>query len=248
MITEIRGEIDRVLDKWRRDHRAANDARIEGGTALFAVSQDSPEGDIQAANQRAAWANQVKLLEQKEHRTFSDGLLLAQLRRNIRRVDEAEALRHPTPENMAGRRLADFGPVGAANGLLGAFGGVRLWMVLAGGMALTTGAAAIQTARLDHAKHDLADARHVAQANAAAAHQWQERSEHYRQGLIDAAEVAHQASAALTAERAAEAHARARERIRNREIANVLAHAAEPPAWRLRDDGTAESQPPATTP
>lgn len=236
------------MSQWQRERRAAREARAEGGTALFAVALDSPEGDIQASHQRSAWTAQIKLIEQAETRTRSQELLLRQLRRNVRDLDEAEARRHPTPENMAGRRLADFGPVGgAASGLIGMFGGVRLWMVLAGGMALTTGAAAIQTARLDHAKHDLTDARDTAIHNAEAAAQWQQRANAYATALGDAQHAAQTTAHTLESERAAVARARRREQQRVHDIQSVLTN-GEPPAWRLRDDPPADLSAPAPIP
>lgn len=48
----------------------------------------------------------------------------------------------------------------ASGGVLAALGGVRLWMVFAGLFAFAGGATAIQTARLNHAKHDLTEVRH----------------------------------------------------------------------------------------
>lgn len=246
VVTELKDAWAGVLAKWRRDRRAAEDARIEGGTALFAVSRDSPEGDIQAANQRAAWANQIKLLEQKEHRAYSDGLLLAQLRRNIRQVDEAEARHHPTPENMAGRRLADFGPVGGASGLLGAFSGVRLWMVLAGGWAVTGGLLGLWQVRVVRLHHDLTDAHHSLTAAVHNRDDW--KGAYERQGELLAA-ARHQSDQTaqnlhhLEQQRAAAAAA---ERRRQHDIQNVASGIGEPPDFGLRDDPHAVPRTPAT--
>lgn len=75
----------------------------------------------------------------------------------------------------------------------------------------------------------------LAEHNAEAAARWRERSDHYRQGLEDAANVARLASDALEQERARRAAAAARERRRTREIQNVLTGNPEPPDWRLRE-------------
>jgi len=234
------------LEQWQRERRAAREARAEGGTALFAVALDSPEGDIQASHQRSAWTAQIKLIEQAEHRNRSQELLLRQLRRNVRDLDEAEARRHPTPENMAGRRLAAFGPVGAPLGLIGMLGGVRLWMVLASGMALTTGAAAIQTARLNHAKHDLTDAQRDLRTAVHNRDEWQHA--YTRQGEL--LESARRDSAATSANlhrleqlRAASAAA---ERRRQHDIENIRHGIGDPPDLGLRDDARAVQSAPAT--
>lgn len=253
VVTELKDAWDGVVAKWRRDRRAAEDARIEGGTALFAVAQDSPEGDIQAATQRAAWANQIKLIEQMEHRERKDGLLLAQLRRNIHELDKAEALRHPTPENMAGRRLADFGAVGGARGFLGSLASGGPWLAILGSpltwVAIGLATFGVQTARITHLHHDLDDARGAARQNAQAAHTWETRSHAYEQATADAQAAAHITTQTLEAERRRVAAAAAREQRRQREIANVNA-GAEPPNWdsSLRGDSAPEDQPSPAAP
>ena len=252
MIAELRSAWDGVVARWRRDRRAANDARIEGGTALFAIAQDTPEGDIQAATQRAAWAAQIKLLEQDEHRDRAKGLLLAQLRRNLREVDEAEARRHPTPENMAGRRLADFGAVGGASGFLGSLATGGPWLAILGSpltwIAMGVAAFGVQTARLEHAKHDLADAQRVARQNAVAARTWEERAHAYEHATADAAAAARITTQTLEAERARARAAAAREQRRQRDIAQVT-HGGPAPDWdsSLRGDTPPEGEPSTTS-
>lgn len=115
--------------------------------------------------------------------------------------------------------------------------GVQLWHVLAVGWAVTFGLLGLQSARVASLKGDVREMAEVAADNQAAAARWQERAEEYREGLVDAANVARQAADALQDERERQARAAARERRRNREIANVITGAPEPPDWRLRDTG-----------
>ena len=143
------------------------------------------------------------------------------------------------PEPQLVRREQQWRPQGflAATALMG---GVRLWMIFGGLAALMGLGAGVQTWRLNHAKADLAEARSVAEQNAHAAAAWRERADEYRQGLVDAANVARQAADALEGERARQARAAARERRRQREIQDILAGGADAPDWRLRD-----TEPPA---
>lgn len=131
---------------------------------------------------------------------------------------------------------------------LAAIGGLRLWMVFAGLFALTGGATAIQTARLNHAKDELTEARRTARENYEAAQRWEERAHAYEQATADAAQAARTTAAALEAERQRARRAAARERRRQNEVQSVLT-GGDPPAWRLRDDASGESgaagQPPA---
>ena len=120
---------------------------------------------------------------------------------------------------------------------LGALGGVQLWQALAVGWAVTFGLLGLQSLRLANAKHDLTEMTDTARDNAATAHRWQERAEEYREGLVDAANVARQAADALETERERQARAAARERRRNREVANVLARSPDAPEWSLHNDG-----------
>lgn len=125
--------------------------------------------------------------------------------------------------------------------LLGALGGIQLWQALAVGWAVTFGLLGVQTARVANAKHDLREMTDTARANAATAHRWEERANEYREGLVDAANVARHAADALEAERERQARAAARERRRNREVANVLARSPDAPEWSLHDaNGTTE--------
>lgn len=131
---------------------------------------------------------------------------------------------------------------------LAAVGAVRPWMLWTGALAAVGAFGLVQTARLTNAKADLREARDLAEQNFDAAQAWRDRSEQYRLHLIDAANVARQAAAALETERAAQARAAARERRRVRDLQNVLTGSPDAPDWRLRDAAASESGPPAGTP
>lgn len=129
-------------------------------------------------------------------------------------------------------------PQARASGFLGslaAVGGVRLWMILGAGWAVTGGALAIQSALKERIEDQRDDARRVAEENAAAADRWEERAHAYEQATADATQAARVSAAALEAERERAARAAARERRRQREVQSVLT-GGDPPAWRLRDD------------
>jgi hypothetical protein len=115
---------------------------------------------------------------------------------------------------------------------------LRPWMLWAGAllMALTWGLYSdIRAGRAELARDE---AESLARTNYERAEAWQRTANEYRQAVIDAANVARMAADALDAERAAQARAAARERRRNRDIQDVLTGSPEPPAWRLRDDGS----------
>lgn len=146
-------------------------------------------------------------------------------------------------------RLQAFGEVGAPS-LMGRVTASLipfLPYILIGGILLSVtgwGAGLVNGWRADRFEAQRDDAREAAQTNAEAAARWRERSEEYRLGLIDAANVARNAAVALQAEREADARRAARERRRTREIQNVITGGPEP-EWRLRDDPAAEDQQPA---
>lgn len=124
---------------------------------------------------------------------------------------------------------------------LSAVAGLQLWHVLAVGWAVTFGLLGVQSARVASLKGDVREMAEVAADNQAAAARWQERADEYREGLVDAANVARQAADALEAERLANIRRAERERRRNREVANVLARSPDAPEWRLHDtDGQTE--------
>lgn len=115
---------------------------------------------------------------------------------------------------------------------------LRPWTLWAGAllMALTWGL--YSDIRAGRAELQRDEAESLARANYERAEAWQRTANEYRQAVIDAANVARFAADALEAERAAQARAAARERRRNRDIQDVLTGSPEPPAWRLRDDGS----------
>jgi len=223
----------------RKPFRLAHEAAIEGRTALFAVAQDTPEGDIQAATQRSAWTTQIARLEAIDNRSLSQNLLLAQLWRDVRNVDRATARRHATPQTLGARRLADFGAVGAVNPIMGILLSPTTWMVA--GLVGLLGLNGFTGWRLDHAKHDLTEAR----ADLRSTEEALETARTVNERLVHdirAADLQTRTTAAnLEAERARHARAAANERRRQHEIENVRL-GRDPPAWSLRDDG---SGPPA---
>lgn len=212
--------------------RLADEARIEGATALRAVDQDTPEGDIQAATQRDAWTTQIARLEAIANRNHDQELLLRQLRRNVRNLDAAEAIRHPTPQTLGNVRMGLLGPVGAATGGL-SFG--PLWLWVSGGFVALAAVLGLQSVRLENAKQDLRD----------------ERAEHAatQRALTDARQIANrlveevraadaqsqQSAQTIERDRARLNAARRRERELLREIQERTASVGDPPAWSLRD-------------
>lgn len=236
----------RVVADWKRGVRLAHEAKVAGDTALFAIDTDTPEGDIQASAQRAGFALQIKLLEQRrqEHPlSFSDELQLRQLRRVVRRIDQAEAQRHPTPENMGPQRLAAFGQVGQPRGFLGSlpmppWAAVLTNPVVIGVILFSVPAAfgAMQTARLNHAKDELTqtrDALHTAETSIATL---QANVEAHEQALHDAranALATRQTIDTLERQRRAAAAA---ERRRQHDIQSTLSGIGDPPDFGLRDD------------
>lgn len=131
-------------------------------------------------------------------------------------------------------------PRAAVAGFLGplaAVGGLRLWMVFGGVALLAGGATAIQTARLDHAKNDLAETRADLAMTERALSEARATAQELARAVQAADALSHQTAANLEAERQRHARAAAVERRRQREIQDVLT-GRDPPAWRLRDDGS----------
>lgn len=174
------------------------------------------------------------------------GVLLNKPRLSIAEKRERDAIQSA----LAARRQAFDAPVivqretpqALPARFLGAVGGIQLWQVLAGVIIVLLGGLGVQTARLENAKANEAEARRVATSNARAAAEWEERAELYSQAVTDAREAARQSAADLERERAARARAAAAERRRQRDIQNVLANSPEPPSWSLRDPGSDPSQ------
>jgi len=145
----------------------------------------------------------------------------------------------PAESVSAPRRF--LGPLTAANPLAGVLMSPALWVAAA--FAIPAAGAAIQTARLHHAKADLAEARETAEHNAQAVREWRDR---YTHDMADAIHTAQAAAQALDTERATRARQAAAERRRLRDLQNVLAHSDSAPEWRLRDpEPPASGEPPA---
>lgn len=159
--------------------------------------------------------------------------------------------------HMIDRGLAEVEGRPAPQGLLSALPlplGLNLlaspmvWTVIA--FAVPAAFGAVQTARLNHAKHDLDDARRAALQNAAAARTWEERAHAYEHATADAAAAARITTQTLEAERARARAAAARERRRQDELRQVNA-GGSPPDWEhsLRNDNPSPDQSgPAATP
>lgn len=138
--------------------RLAVEAATEGRTALYAVDQDTPEGDVQASIQRDAWTTQIGRLEAIDNRNRDQEYLLRQLRRNVRDLDGAESVRHATPASLGNMRMGLLGPVAAVSWF-------RPWMIWAALLALATAWGLTQSAlkervedQRDQARADLAQA------------------------------------------------------------------------------------------
>jgi len=216
--------------------RLADEARTEGATALYAIAQDTPEGDIQAAIQRTAATEQIRRLETIAHRNQDQNLLLAQLRRNVRDIDEAQALRHPTPETIGNVRMGLLGPVGAPVGL--SFGPLWLW---AGGAFVGLAALlGLQSVRLESAKNDLRDARADLAMTERALTDARQVANRLAQEVRAADAQSQQSAQTIERDRARLNAARRRERELIREIQERTADVGEPPPWSLRDDDGGE--------
>lgn len=147
-------------------------------------------------------------------------------------------------------RLAALGEVGQPSFMgrfMASLAPVLPYVLLIGLIVSVTGwgGALVNGWRADRMESQRDRAVEIAEQNAEAAARWQERAEHYRQGLADAANVARHAADALEAERAARARQAARERRRIRELQNVLTGSPDPPEWRLRESNPDPSSEPA---
>lgn len=138
--------------------RLADEIRIEGATALRAVAEDSPAGDIQASVQRNAWSVQIGRLEGIQNRSLDQELALRQYRRNIAELDAAEAIRHPTPQNMGAQRMGLFGNVGQKRGIMGAAAVMNPAMLWIGGALLAASASGWGMAYINDLRADRAEA------------------------------------------------------------------------------------------
>jgi len=127
------------------------------------------------------------------------------------------------------------GAMPAANPLLGLLGSPAVWVAAA--FTIPAAFGAVQTARLNHAKGDLRDARNDLTMAERALRESRAVNTELAHAVRAADLQSREAAEALEAERARAARAAARERRRQREIQNVLTH-GEPPAWSLRDPDT----------
>lgn len=165
------------------------------------------------------------LVEERELAAIN-GWLAEEARRN-------EPAPHIVPRSQPAPVLGFLGPVGA-------IAGVRLWMVLAAGWAVTGGALAVQTAL----KERIEDQRDMAREDLALAEQqrdaWRARAGEYEAAVAAARQTAEQTAQALNQERRRQAAAARRERERQRNVQDLLARStqSEPPPWdeRLRND------------
>lgn len=233
MIAEIKEVHDRVELGWARATgahagRLAADYRIEAAAAVRAAREDSVVGDVQAATHRDAWTTQISRLETIYNRDKQQELMLMQLRRNVRELDQVLTSRAPEP---GAQRLGLFGAAASVAGF-----SLRPWMIWSGAMAAALSFGAVQSARLENVKEDLNDSRRdLAQAQDER-QGWKERAEHYAAAVTDAREIARQNAAWLEAERRRQARAASEERRRQHEIQTILAGGGDAPAWSLRDD------------
>lgn len=214
------------------------------GLMAAAARQGDDDSRRQAAQTEMTLRDRKKEIIKKRRKqglTEAERLELESINRGLAELIAAEAATDEPPVLV--RREAGWTPPR----FLSALGGIQLWQALAVGWAVTFGLLGVQTARVANAKHDLREMADTARANAETAHRWQERAEEYREGLVDAANVARQAADALESERERQARAAARERRRNREVANVLARSPDAPEWRLRD-ASGQTEGDGTTP
>lgn len=242
-----------VLDKLHRvpparlaAHKAASDELRASTTAfasLAAIPDPTPEQRIGQAKMEEGYELQkANLLRIQTERPWTSEERyqfqhLEQTLADIRMQREGATL-----ATVGAQRLSLFGPVGAvASPWAGILASPMTWAVLA--FAVPASVAAVQTARLEHAKHDLADAQRTARQNAQAAASWRERADAYAHATEDAQAAARITTNTLEAERARARAAAARERRRQDELRQVDSGGA-PPSWErsLRGDAATPDQ------
>lgn len=220
------------------------DQRAQTQTSIGLMAQAATHGDdehrIQALQTEATLRARKAVLEGRRQ---TPGLSPEE-RWELESVNRGlDALLGPvaTPEALGPRRMADFGQVqrrGFLGPMLGPWGAILsspiAWVAIA--FAIPAAGAAVQTARLNHAKAELTETRTERDEARSAVDLYREREEQYAGALASARETATQSAAALEAERARTARRAAIERRRQREIQDVIADSPEPPAWGLRDD------------
>lgn len=208
-------------------NRLADEARIEGDTAVAAVAMDSTEGDQQVAAQLAAWSTNAQRLTEllaggglTPQQRLDTELLLRQTRRNIERVTKAESKRHAKATGyipaFAMPAVSSLAPLLLAFGIPAAFAGVEVF-------------------RANH-EHALAErATETAEHNASVASILNDRLTAATMRLQADRDQAAMTAANIERERLISAHFAARERERQRAIQNTLT-GGPAPAWSLRDD------------
>ena len=220
-----------TLWQYRTQLRQADERRIEGTTIDRAIEADSPEGDLQLAGHRAAYTQRLDVLRQITPSTYAIELEINEV---VQRIKDIDAKRFgPT---LVDRPMAELGAVGQRRGFLGALtAGPAVWL---GGACLALLAAfGFQTARLNHAKGDLRDARaDLASAERSLADRTAERDA-LADNIVAAANGARESAATIERERARNAVARRRERDLLNEIQERTRNVGDPPPWDGLRDG-----------
>ena len=231
--------VRQALHRGRPETEGQRETARETGVMLGLMADATAAGGDMTDEQRMMLARAAPGMRAREamllqipNRSLIEENELLMIRREMARIEGRDA---PAPTRIRGF-------MGAAPALLG---GVKLWMILTAGWALTGGWAVLQMGLKERIEDQRDEARALARQNYAAAQRWQERAEEYREGLVDAAQVARHAADALEAERQRQARAAARERRRQREIQDVLTGSPDAPDWRLRNAGEAEGSGPA---
>lgn len=139
--------------------RRAADFAIEAKSVDVAIAADSPEGDSQLVAQLTAWDEEIeRLLTLPRRRTKAENDQLSAMSKQ-RQAMQAQLLGAGA---IPAAPLAAFGSVGNRQGFFGpvaAIAGGKLWIAGAAVFVALLGALGFQTARLDHAKDDLREAR-----------------------------------------------------------------------------------------
>lgn len=151
---------------------------------------------------------------------------------------EEAARNAPAPVIVPRQQSAPLGFLGplAANPMAGILMSPVTWVAAA--FAIPAAFGAVQTARLNHAKHELTETRDDLERAIHERDDWHDRASRYAQAVTDARETAEATAQALNQERRRQAAAARRERERQRDVQNILAGSHEPPPWdeRLRND------------
>ena len=204
------------------------------GMEKVAAAGPTPEQQFWLNQHRAGMEDRLAVFEGKPRLTVEE-------------MNERDAIE----THLYGAPLPRLG-VSRVQGLLSPLATGAPWMAILASpvtwIAAGVAAFGVQTARLEHAKHDLANAQRVARQNAVAAHTWEERAHAYEHATADAAAAARITTQTLEAERARARAAAAREQRRQRDIAQVT-HGGPAPDWdsSLRGDTPPEGEP-STTP